>query len=98
MRVLVSAEAERDLAAIADYIAADNPERAVNFLQEMREKCLGLSEMPERFPVVSRYESVGVRRRLHGRYLIFYRVDGDAVIILHILHGAQEYDVILFPS
>lgn len=32
MRVLLSAEAERDLETIADYIAADNPQRAVTFL------------------------------------------------------------------
>jgi toxin ParE1/3/4 len=98
MRVLLSAEAERDLETIADFIAADNPQRAVTFLREMREKCLGLSEMPERFPLVPRYEAIGVRRRVHGQYLIFYRVAGDAVIILHVLHGAQNYEAILFQS
>lgn len=98
MRVLLSAEAERDLEAIADYIAADNPQRAVTLLREMREQCLGLSEMPERFPLVPRYEAIGVRRRLHGQYLIFYRVAGDAVIILHVLHGAQDYEAVLFQS
>lgn len=98
MRLLLSAEAERGLEAIAGSIAANNPERAVTLLLEMREKCLGLSEMLERLPLVPRYEAIGVRRRLHGQCLIFYRVAGDAVVILHVLHGAQDYEAILFQT
>ncbi|WCT76276.1 type II toxin-antitoxin system RelE/ParE family toxin [Novosphingobium humi] len=98
MIVLLTAEAEFDLEAIGDFIARDNPTRALSFLRELREKCLGLAEMPERFPMVPRYEATGIRRRGHGDYLIFYRVEPDRVIILHILHGAQNYTSILFPS
>lgn len=98
MIVHLSAEAEYDLEVIGDYIARDNPARALSFLQELRSKCLGLADMPERFPLVPRYEATGVRRRGHGDYLIFYRVEAEKVIILHILHGAQNYNTILFPS
>lgn len=98
MIVHLSAEAEYDLEVIGDYIARDNPARALSFLQELRSKCLGLADMPERFPLVPRYEATGVRRRCHGDYLIFYRVEAEKVIILHILHGAQNYNTILFPS
>lgn len=94
----LSAEAEYDLETIGDYIARDSPARALNFLQELRSKCLGLADMPERFPLVPRYEATGVRWRGHGDYLIFYRVEAEEVIILHILHGAQNYNTILFPS
>lgn len=31
--------AERDLVAIADYIAIDNPRRAVSFARELRQQC-----------------------------------------------------------
>ncbi|HEU5019159.1 MAG TPA: type II toxin-antitoxin system RelE/ParE family toxin [Pseudolabrys sp.] len=98
MIVHLSAEAERDLEVIGDYIASDNPARALSFLQELRSKCLGLADVPERFPPVPRYEATGVRRRGHGDYLIFYRVEAEKVIILHILHGARNYNTILFPS
>jgi plasmid stabilization system protein ParE len=91
-------EAEHDLEAIGDYIASDNPGRAISFLQELREKCLALADMPKRFPLVPRYEAEGVRRSGHGNYLIFYRVEAARVVIVHILHGAQDYTVILFPS
>lgn len=98
MIVRLSAEAEQDLERIADYIALDNPVRAVSFLQELRGKCLALADMPERFPLVPRYEASGVRRRAHGNYLIFYRVEPEKVVVIHILHGAQDYAAILFPN
>ncbi|MCK9544837.1 MAG: type II toxin-antitoxin system RelE/ParE family toxin [Novosphingobium sp.] len=98
MIVHLTAEAEYDLETISDYIARDNPARALSFLQELRSKCLGLADMPERFPLVPRYEATGVRRRGHGDYLIFYRVEAEKVIIIHILHGAQNYNATLFPS
>ncbi len=98
MIVHLSAEAEQDLERIADYIALDNPARAVSFLQELRSKCLALADMPERFPLVPRYEASGVRRRGHGNYLIFYRVEPEKVVIVHVLHGAQDYSAILFPN
>jgi plasmid stabilization system protein ParE len=41
---------------------------------------------------------MGVRPRRHGNYLIFYRVEADKVVIVHILHGAQGYDAMLFPD
>lgn len=37
MRVVLSNQAEVDLEEIGDYIAADNPVRAVSFVREMRE-------------------------------------------------------------
>ena len=98
MIVHLSAEAEQDLETIGDHIAQDNPGRARSFLRELREKCLSLSDHPERFPLVPRFEGVGVRRRGHGNYLIFYRVEADKVVIIHILHGAQDYGAMLFPD
>jgi len=90
--------AKNDLEAIGDRIAADNPERAATFVAEVRKACLGLAEFPKRFPVVPRYEGHGVHQRLHGNYLIFYRVEPGAVVILHVLHGAMDYAAILFPD
>ncbi|WP_353682281.1 type II toxin-antitoxin system RelE/ParE family toxin [Mesorhizobium sp.] len=54
--------------------------------------------MPERYPLLQRHRSSGVRRRVHGSYLIFYRITTDAVEILHVLHGAMDFDAIFFPG
>ena len=91
-------EAERDLERIADSIAADNPARAVSFIRDLRAYCLSLAEFPERYPLIERYATHGVRHRVHGNYLIFYRVDADGVTVLHVLHGAMDYAAILFPG
>lgn len=98
MNVRLTGSAETELEAIVDYIAATNPERAMRLLSELRAACEGLSDMPERFQLVPRYEEARIRRRVHGDYLIFYRVAPEAVDILHILHGAMDYERLLFPD
>jgi len=98
MIVEFSDEAESDLERIADYIATDNPSRALSFVQELRGKCEALADTPKGFPLVPRYEQHGIRRQVHGNYLIFYRVAGAKVVIVHVLHGAMDYATILFES
>jgi len=96
--VIITDEAEADLEHIGDYIAHDNSRRALSFIVELVELCEHLAKMPNRFPLVPRYEHMGVRRRPYGKYLIFYRVGEDSIEILHILNGAQDYEPILFPE
>ncbi|MFK0378866.1 type II toxin-antitoxin system RelE/ParE family toxin [Pandoraea sp. NPDC090278] len=92
-------EAIVDLETVGDYIALDNPRRAVTFIQELRDKCLSLTDMPYAFPVVPRYERLGIRHRVYGNYQIFYRVveSDERIDIVHILHSARNYAAILFP-
>ena len=92
----LSDEAEQDLEQIADYIARDNPRRALSFILELRARCEELLDTPNGFAIVPRYERYGIRRRVHGNYLIFYRVETAKVVIVHILHGATDYGAILF--
>jgi toxin ParE1/3/4 len=96
--VRITEAAESDLEAIGDWIAADNPRRAATFVAELREACITLAQLPKGYALVSRYESSGVRRRVHGNYLIFYCVVGDVIEVLHVLHGARDYEAILFPA
>lgn len=74
MIVVLTDQAERELEAIGDYIAADNPARAISFTRELRGLCLTLADYPERFPLVPSFEAIGVRRRVSGNYALFYRV------------------------
>lgn len=84
-----------DLEPIVHYVANDNPRRSLSFVQELRGKCEALAYNPLAFPLVLRYEGYG-RRRVHGNYLIFYRVDAKQVVIVHVLHGASDYAAVLF--
>jgi toxin ParE1/3/4 len=96
--VVLTGEAEADLESVGDRIAADNPARAVAFIRELRDQCAGLADMPRAFSLVPRYEKHGIRRRVFGNYLIFYRIDRDTIAVLHILHGAMDYATLLFPE
>ncbi|MBD1549524.1 type II toxin-antitoxin system RelE/ParE family toxin [Roseibium aggregatum] len=98
MIVVITREAEADLEQIGDFIALDNPLRAITFVQELVERCLALKDMARAFPLVPRYEHTGVRRRPFGEYLIFYRVGAEAVEVLHILNGTTHYEPLLFPD
>lgn len=98
MIVRLAGEAEADLEAIGDRIAEDDPARAATFVRELRERCTGLGRFPKRFPLVPRYERHGVRHCVHGNYLIFYQVEAEAVLVVHVLHGAMDYTRILFGS
>ena len=96
MRVTFARAASVDLLEIGDWIAQDNRPRAHTFIEELEAACLGLGTNPNRFQLVPGHELSGVRRRVHGAYLIFYRVDSDRVTILRILHGARDYEPLLF--
>ena len=98
MIVRLTAAAENDLEQIADYIAQDNPKQALSFVLALRDKCLGLADAPYGFPLVTRYERHGIRRRVHGNYLIFYRVAGDHISVIHVLHGARDYAALLLDG
>lgn len=75
MRVVFTGIAEADFESIGDFIAADNPLRAVSFVQELRQACDGLTDFPGRFPLAENLEAIGIRRRSYRRYAIFYRID-----------------------
>ena len=97
MKVVITEPALADLREIGDWIALDNPMRAFELVEELEADCAGLSENPLRFQLVARFESSGVRRRVHGSCLIFYRVDPTEVTVLRILHGARDYEPLIFP-
>ncbi len=83
--------AESDLFEIALYIAADNPNAALRFVDELRMHCGRLTEFPARNPLREEY-GTGVRVAVHGHYLIFYVAYDNAVVIERILHASRHLD------
>lgn len=98
MTVRYTSEARADLIEIGAWIAEDSPRRSETFVQELMAACNALSEMPRRFQLVPGHKESGIRRRPYGNYLIFYWIHEDTVEILHILHGARDYEKIVFPA
>ena len=98
MIVVITAEAEADLEQIATYVAEQSPKSALDLVRQLREKCESLADAPRGYPLVPRYEHLGIRRRPFGRFLIFYRIGVDAIEVAHVLHGARDYESLLFPE
>jgi toxin ParE1/3/4 len=96
--VFLTREAEHDLEQIGDYIARDNPRRALSFMRKLREQCTGLADLPFARPLIPRYEHLGVRHRVHGNGQIFYRVveAHQRIEVRHIIQGARDFAAILF--
>jgi toxin ParE1/3/4 len=98
MRVVLTETAYSDLVEIGRAIAKDSPGRALSFVDELHGRCSGLSTTARAFPLLPGWEGRGVRRRPFGDYLIFYRISARKVQVLRILHGARDYERILFPD
>jgi toxin ParE1/3/4 len=98
MKVVITNAAKADLVEIGEFIRPHSPIRSITFVDELLDRCGTLADMPRVFPMVPRYEHHGIRRCVHRDYLIFYRVLNDCVEIIHTLHGARNYDALLFPD
>ena len=86
--------AVEDLQTIGDFIAADNPARAVSFIDEMLAVCRRIAERPRAY---QRRDDLGpgLRQAVNGGYLILFTTGGDAVVIERVLHGARRLEDLL---
>ncbi len=86
MKLSVSPSAARDLEAIGEYIARDNPTRAVSFIREIKRQFRAIARRPAAFPA-------GIRMAVHGKYLILFRVVEKTVRVERVIHGARNLTV-----
>jgi toxin ParE1/3/4 len=98
VKVLFTEAAGSDLEVIGDWIAKDYPGRAATFVRELRRSCVDIGPRPLGYPLVEHRRNDGVRRKVHGNCLIFYRIWLGAVEILRVLYGARDYARILFSD
>ncbi|MBM3582184.1 MAG: type II toxin-antitoxin system RelE/ParE family toxin [Alphaproteobacteria bacterium] len=89
MRVTLSPLAERDLEAIGDYIAKDNPSRALSFIAELRARCATIAKAPRAYRA-RRELGEGLRSCAHGDYVIFFAAAKGRLTIVRVLHGAMD--------
>jgi plasmid stabilization system protein ParE len=95
-RVRQHAAVESDLIGLANWIARDSFQTAVDFLDAAETTIRGLSFMPKRGSLKgwrgSRYAGI---RTLHVRgypnHLIVYEVRDDGAYVVAVVHGAQNY-------
>lgn len=91
MRLVFLPQAETDLEAIGDYIARDNPRRAMSFVRELREQCRKITEAPQAYrprPELGK----GLRSCAYGNYVVFFFEEPGLVRIVRVLHGAMDIE------
>lgn len=89
MRLELSRYVEGDLDNIADYIAQDNPHRAVTFIQDIRAKFLDI----QRSPLIYQLRpDIGEEARMAtvGNYAILFRLIGEVIRIERIIYGGRD--------
>ena len=98
-RVTTTRVADSDIRDIATYIAADNRKAAERFGEELWLAFERIGSAPNSGRMVRGF-GVGLRvvriSSRFRRYLIFYRVLGDASIeVVRVLHGARDISALL---
>ena len=96
--VEITPVAEADIAEIWEYIAQDHPGTAASFVLALEEQITSLERFPERCPRIPENEILGTayRHLIFGAYRTIYRISGERVIILRVIHGARLLDASLF--
>ena len=89
MRVRYTRRAFADREAIFDYLDQRDPRAARNVKAFIKKKIADLSYSPRRARIV---RDLGVHALWLGRYpyIVYYRVQNDEVVIVHIRHGARK--------
>ena len=90
MKVRYSPRAVADLNGIADYLIERSPQGARAVEAAIRTTVSLVADFPGCGRVVAQRPEVRVIPVTRYPYLIFYTVTGDAVVVLHIRHGARE--------
>ena len=89
MRVVRSIRARRDLKGIWNYIARESAAAADRTMDAIDGRCAQLERLPNS-GMACEDISPGIRRLVCGQYLLLYRVAGDPVQIVRILHGRRN--------
>jgi len=90
-RLVLSPAARSDLKNIGEYIASENKPAATRIVREIKARFKTLLKFPE---VGRRRNDLkkGLRSFPAGKYLVFYLVTEDRLVIVRVLHGSQDID------
>jgi plasmid stabilization system protein ParE len=89
MKVRYTETAATEVEEILDYIGLHNRGAAVQVNARLKQTVSVLADFPD---IAQMSDEPGVRRMPVGRYplMIFYTVETDELVILHVRHAARE--------
>jgi toxin ParE1/3/4 len=88
--VVWTEQALERLQDIEDFIAYNNPETAIRFIDKLIQRGEELVSFPESGRQVSELASNQIREVLEGNYRIVYRIKPDRLEILTIFEGHRQ--------
>ena len=89
-RVRKTERAQRDIDQISDWIAQDNLNAALTWVDELDSK-LKMIEANPGIGTDRRDLRRGVRSYAFGNYLIFFKPFKSGIDVLRVIHGARDY-------
>ncbi len=96
LRIDFSKDAEIDLEEIVDFIALDSVDRALEYLEKIKDNISLLSENAHLGVLCKRKNiEIACRILIFDAYLIFYKVLENSILIIRILHSSVNYKNIL---
>ncbi|HEY0482542.1 MAG TPA: type II toxin-antitoxin system RelE/ParE family toxin [Kofleriaceae bacterium] len=87
MRWKLSLQAKADLRRIGHYIARDNPQAAVAWLQKLQDRARLAARSPGLGRKVPEIDRDDLREAIAGNYRIVYLVQAKVVVVLTIFEG-----------
>ncbi len=93
MRVIWSPRAVERVAEIANYIAADRPDAARRWVEQLFDLAKTLTTFPRRGRRVPELNRPEYRELIYGNYRMIYRVDEVRVNIVTVRHGRRLLDM-----
>ena len=86
--------AQEDLLSILEFIARDNPDRAVLFIYKLDNRISQLEKQPllGRIPRNVKLREYGYRVLIIESYLVFYVIRGKIIEIHRVIHGSRNLD------
>ena len=89
-RVVWTAHARDALDDVLEYIAQDSPAGALRVLDLALETAASLDQLATRGRVVPELQNPALREVFVFSYRLIYRVSGETVEIVQLLHGARD--------
>jgi toxin ParE1/3/4 len=86
-----SLAARADLLAAIEYLVAESPQAASDLLRHVEAAASSLGTFPERGARVRDVIVGDLRQIMVGRYRLIYRVEGEAVGVVRLLHGSRDF-------
>ena len=79
------------LAAVAEHVSLSSPVYAEHLVDRIARRLDQARDLPESGRVVPEFARPEVRELIEWPYRLVYRVHPDAIEILSVLHGRQEF-------